>query len=575
MADLGENPTTTGEVRSASHAVSGDLMEIIQRATELLLEEATLKIIRSGYSTIIKESRDLSVALHDRDGNLVAQPIIQPAHLAVLTTQTRGVIRRYGDHARPGQAFIANHPYEDGQNHASDVTIVTPVFSGGELVAWCANTAHKPDIGGKVPGSNAGDATDTIQEGLLIPPLPFVEGYRNYDRSLRELIRANSRTPEQTLGDIGAQVDSGFYVERKLDEICRRHGAETVTRCWRSWVDLTERVIAKRICDWMPSGEFTATDHMDDDGIDLGRSLRVSVKVSKNAGKLRVAFESSAQALGPINVRPCMLESVVYFAVKAIFGPELPNNAGVGKTVQIEAPCEGALLNPRYLAAVNMYSMTLKRASDVLLLALAQALPDRVPAAESGFIAGVLFSTRDPSTHATRVHYENVVGGAGGRPTADGPSQRDSTVINVMNTPAEALEIDFPIRLESYRLRTNSAGQGKYRGGLGVVRSFRIIQETNLTLRSDRQKFAPQGVHGGGSGQPAACILYRATGEIERVHSKVVQYPLHPGDVLELHTPGGGGWGRPEERSPELSARDERLGYIVPEGERLSNGRRS
>ncbi len=538
------------------------LLEIIKNATYHILEEATVRIMRSGYSTIMKESRDISVSLHDLSGDIVAQPNVQPVHLGNLQAQVKGVIKRYADVARPGDSYIVNHPYEECQNHASDVTLISPVFHAGLLVAWSGNTAHKPDIGGKVPGSNAGDATDTIQEGLLIPPVRVLSDYGKLDHGVWEIIRANTRVPYLTLGDIRAQIGANFVIEQKIGDLLDKYGRDTVIACWSEWIRICEATLRERIKASFPEGDFVAEDFMDDDGVNLDRPYRMAVRITRRGDELHFFLDSDPQASGPINFRPCMTAAAAYFCVKAIFARDLPNNVGLQHPIRLHFPAAGTLINPAYLAPVNMYSMSSLRMADVLLRALAQALPDRIPASSSGYISGIGFSGKYDAARRW-VHYEIYVGGSGGRPDSDGMSGMDSNVTNTMNAPVEAVEVEFPLRVERYELIQDSGGAGRFRGGLGIRRDYRILaEEATLSLRSDRNKFPPQGLLGGGNGSLASCTVSPDSQAPRPLHSKATGVVLRKGEVVRFQTPGGGGRGNPFEREPVSVLQDYRDGSI-------------
>jgi N-methylhydantoinase B len=546
-------------------------IEIIKNATLRLLDEAAISIMRSGYSTLIKEVKDLSVSLHGLDGELLAQPVVQPIHLGNLVAQVRGVIRRYSSNAQ-GDAFIVNHPFEDCQNHASDTTIITPIYYKGEQVAWCANTAHKPDFGGKVPGSNAGDATDTIQEGLLIPPLLVVKNFTQFDHAISEIIRCNTRIPEIVLGDIRAQIGANFIVEQQLTELFDKFGKDGVFQAWQRWIDINEQVLRERIIELFPEGEFSATDYMDDDGVNIGQSYEMSVRMRREGGDLHFHFSSSKQASGPINFRPCMVSAVAFYCAKAVFAPELPNNGGFHKPLKLHLPAVGSLLNPHYLAPVNMYSMSSHRLADVVLMAMSKAIPDRVPAQASGYLAGIAQSGFFKKSQKRYVQYELCVGGSGGRPHEDGISGLDSNVTNTMNTSVETIESEFPVKMVRHELIPNSAGAGQYRGGLGVRRDYQMVSDTTFSIRSDRNTHSPQGVQGGGPALPGRCFINPETADQVVVHSKCPGMNLKRGDILSVQSAGGGGWGDPKKRNRDAVLADIKNGYITKDVAREQYG---
>lgn len=547
-----------------SSRLRGAELEIMNNATVQLLEEANLRIMQSGYSTIIKESRDMSVALYDVTGQLIAQPIVQPVQLGALGPQIKGVIRRYAASARPGDSYIANHPYEDAQNHPADVTLISPVFYKGELVAWCANTAHKPDFGGRVPGSCAGDATDCIQEGLLLPPLQIVSAYHDVNQTLKEVIRCNTRTPELTWGDIRAQIGANFFVEASLSRLFDKYGKSKVLTAWVEWLDISEKIMRQRIQEVLPDGSWEAVDFMDDDGINIGTPVAFQVIVEKRVDKLSFRFYADSQTTGPINMRPCMVETATWFCTKALLVPELPNNEGFIRPVEVIPAPEGTVLNPYYLGPVNMYGIASQRVAGVVLTALAKAVPSRLPAPASGYLAAIAFAGEEPDTHRRFVLYEIVAGGSGGWSGADGIAGIDSTVTNSMNTPIEAIESEFPLMIERYELISDSGGPGRCRGGLGFRRDYRVlVDNTTFNIRSDRCRHSAPGVFGGGPAMPGACVLNPDTKEEKGLHSKATRVYLKRGDVVSTRTAGGGGWGRPSERARDAVLRDLEDGYIT------------
>ena len=348
-------------------------LEVIYQSTLQVARELTLNMLRTGYSTIIKESQDFTFAIFDRDGRMVAQGIPQPLHIGPLTAQVREIRRCFRRNTEPGDAFIVNHPYRACQNHATDVTVISPVFVADDLVAYIGNIAHKPDLGGKVPGTNSGDATDLFQEGLLIPPLKILRrGTINAD--IQEMICANTRTPEVTWGDIQAQVNTNTYGLQKLAELFAKHGTANVLACWHRWMEICESELRKAITE-IPDGLYgPETDHLDDDGVDLDTPHRISASLEVKGDVLHFILDSDGQARGPINLRPCVSRNFIECLVKMILIPQLPVNDGLSRPVQVSYPPEGSLLNPRYPAPVNMYVRPSQITTSVVMRVLAQAL---------------------------------------------------------------------------------------------------------------------------------------------------------------------------------------------------------
>jgi N-methylhydantoinase B len=547
-------------------------LEVIYQATLQVARELTLNMLRTGYSTIIKESQDFTFAIFDRRGRMVAQGVPQPLHIGPLSAQVHEIRRVFRGKIEPGDAFIVNHPYRACQNHATDVTVISPVFFNDQLIAFIGNIAHKPDLGGKVPGTNAGDATDLFQEGLLIPPLKIMRrGILNDD--LREMICANTRTPEVTWGDINAQVMTNAYGIVKLADLFGRHGAEKVTACWERWMDICETELRREIAK-VPDGIYGPhTDWLDDDGVDLSKPHRITATLKKVGDTLEFILDSDAQARGPINLRSCVSRNFIECLVKMIFIPKLPVNDGLSRPVTVTYPEEGSLLNPRYPAPCNMYVRPSQITTSVIVRTLADALPGRVPAPSSAAGGALSSAGRHPRTGNWYSQYEIINGGGGARPDRDGVSCQDELVVNVMNSPVEAIESEFPVRVECYELRTDSAGAGKFRGGLGAQRRWTMLaDETTVNLRSDRFKFSSPGLFGA---KPALASRARLNPETPRerpITSKLAGLRLARDDVFSFELAGGGGYGDPLERDPERVRRDVECGYVSREGARAGYG---
>jgi len=539
-------------------------LEVIYQSTLQIARELTLNMLRTGYSTIIKESQDFTFAIFDALGRMVAQGIPQPLHIGPLAAQVGEIRRRFPD-AEPGDAFIVNHPYEACQNHSTDITIVTPMFADGRIVGYIGNTAHKPDLGGKVPGTNAGDATDLFQEGLLIPPLKILRRGALID-DLKTVICANTRTPEITWGDIGAQVNTNSYGLTRFAELFAKYGIDKVLACWQSWMDICETALRQEIAK-VPDGRYgPESDFLDDDGIDLKKSYRISATLEVSGDTLYFILDSDAQAQGPINLRPCVSRNFIQCLVKMVFIPNLPVNDGLSRPVRVSYPPEGSLLNPRFPAPVNMYVRPSQVTTSVAIRALARAVPGRVPAPGSAAGGSISSAGRHPRTGRWYSQYEILSGGTGARPDADGVSAMDELVVNVMNTPVEAVETEFPVRVESYGLAQDSGGPGAFRGGLGVRRQWRVLgDEAVINLRTDRFKFSSPGIFGAKPARASAASLTSEGAEPRALTSKVAGLRLKKGDVLTMQFAGGGGWGDPRTRDPDRVREDVVRGYVSRE----------
>jgi N-methylhydantoinase B len=539
-------------------------LEVIYQSTLQIARELTVNMLRTGYSTIIKESQDFTFAIFDGEGRMVAQGIPQPLHIGPLAAQVGEIRRRFAGAIDPDDAFIVNHPYQACQNHATDVTVISPVFAGERLVAFIGNIAHKPDLGGKVPGTNSGDATDLFQEGLLIPPLKILRrGELNTD--VEALICANTRTPEVTWGDVKAQVHTNTYGLSKFGELFAKHGVVTVLACWQRWMELCESEL-RRAISAVPDGIYgPETDYLDDDGVDLDKPHRISASLEVSGDTLHFILDSDAQARGPINLRPCVSRNFIECLVKMIFVPRLPVNDGLSRPVRVYYPLEGSLLNPRFPAPVNMYVRPSQVTTSVLLRVLARALPGRVPAPGSAAGGSLSSAGRHPASGRWYSQYEILNGGTGARPDSDGVSAMDELVVNVMNTPVEAIETEFPVRVERYELATDSGGPGTFRGGLGVRRQWRILaDESIVNLRMDRFKFSSPGIFAAKPARASKAVLNPGSAAERPLTSKVAGLRLWQGDLLSVEFAGGGGWGSPYERDPERVRGDVVRNYVSP-----------
>ena len=540
-------------------------LEVIYQSTLQIARELTLNMLRTGYSTIIKESQDFTFAIFDGRGRMVAQGVPQPLHIGPLSAQVNEIRRVFAGRIELGDAFIVNHPYRACQNHATDVTVISPVFYDGKLMAFIGNIAHKPDLGGKVPGTNSGDATDLFQEGLLIPPLK-IQRRGEINDDLRDMICANTRTPDVTWGDILAQVNTNTFGLEKCAELFRKHGSDRVLACWQGWMDICEQELRREILK-VPDGIYgPEEDWIDDDGIELGKPYRIAATLEVKGDTLHFRLDSDPQARGPINLRPCVSRNFIQCCVKMIFIPKLPVNEGLSRPVQVSYPQEGSLLNPRYPAPVNMYVRPSQMTTSVVVRALARAVPGRVPAPASGAGGSLSSAGINPRTGRWYSQYEIFNGGCGARPDHDGPSAMDDLVVNVMNGPVEALETEFPVRVEAYELVPDSAGAGTFRGGLGTKRTWRVLaEESTVNLRTDRFAHASPGLFGATPAKPSMAVLNPGTDRERPLTSKIAGLRLRKNDVVAWQLAGGGGYGEAWKREAKRVARDVRMGYVTRE----------
>jgi len=538
-------------------------VEVLQKLLLAAAEEMGITLIRAAYSPNIKERRDASCAVFDADGRVIAQAAHIPMHLSSMVDLPRVLVAAYPRRSwRPGDMFVANDPYTSAGSHLNDIAIIAPVFAEGELIGFVANTAHHADVGGRVPGSESGDSTSIFQDGLRLPVARLVARGRIEDGLFRTIL-LNSRTPHERIGDLRAQIAANRAGSERLREICRQHGADVLRRSMMEILDATERRLRDGIAR-MPDGSYEAEGFCDDDGRE-GRPVRIRVAVRIAGDRVTLDFTGTdAQVPGAKNVPPVSLLATVYYALKAVIDPDIPPNGGYYRAIEVVAP-PGTVLNPLPPAAVAARFTTCQTVADVVLSALARAVPERVVAhCHGGTLA--IYSGSDPRRGEFFVDYEVYAGGSGARATKDGIDGIANHTTNTSNLPIEALESEFPILVERYAFVPDSGGAGRCRGGLAVVREVRGLHgDLVVGGWGCNQREAPRGLDGGGDGVPGAFEIAGADGAIrETARSTVPGLQLRAGETLRVRTSGGGGTGDPLDRDPALVLRDVRLGKVSP-----------
>ena len=529
-------------------------LEVLRNALIGVAEEMNANLVRTGYSPNIKERRDCSAALFDDRGRLVAQAESIPVHLGAMPFSVRAAIERFPDLA-PGDTIVLNDPFAGGA-HLPDLTFVSPIFHDEELVALAANRAHHADIGGQAPGSLAGDSTEIYQEGLRLPPVRLWRA-GELDEDLLRLILANVRTPEERWGDLRAQRVANETGRRRFLELVERYGLELLRAAMEELLAYSERRMRAAIGS-LPEGVYEYEDRLD--GADL--DLRIRALVEVRASEITVDFSGSApQVEGPINAVEAVTASAVYYTIRALTDPDIPPNEGCSRPIRIIAP-EGTIVNARPPAAVVGGNLeTSQRIVDVLIGALAPAIPERAIAACQGTMNNLALGGLDPRTGRAYTFYETIGGGFGARAGRDGLDGVHSHMTNTLNTPIEALELAYPLRVERYELRQDSGGAGRFRGGLGIRREIRVLgHRAKLSLLADRRTTSPYGLFGGRPGEPGADAVL-VEGEWQALPGRAALV-LEPGSVVRIETPGGGGYGPPEERERELILKDYREGRL-------------
>lgn len=535
--------------------------EVMQNHLLAAAEEMGIVLIRAAYSPNIKERRDSSTAILDADGQVVAQAAHIPMHLSSMMSLADALFAAYPrETLAPGDMFIGNDPYIAAGSHLNDLAVIAPVFVGRKLVAFVANTAHHADVGGRVPGSESGDSRTIYQDGLRLPMARLAHRGK-IDDGLFRTILLNSRTPDERVGDLRAQMAANRAGAARVTELARTYGVDTLLTSMRGMLAYTERRIREAL-GTLPRGTWHAETETDDDGCGgPGVTIRLALTVGDRA--LTLDFTGTgAQMAGAKNTPVVSLLATIYYAVKAVVDPDIPANAGYYRAIRVIAP-EGTVLNPRPPAAVAARFTTCQKVADVVLTALAGAAPERAVARSHGGSLAI-YSGTDPRADAFFVDYEVYAGGGGARGTKDGWDAMANHTTNTSNLPIESLEREYPIFVERYELTPNSAGPGRFRGGLGATRVVRGV-DAAITVGGwgCDQQLPPAGLAGGGAGQPGA-FEFEAAGGPRVVRSTVAGVTLAPGACLTVTTAGGGGYGDPFARDPSLVLADVREGKVSP-----------
>jgi N-methylhydantoinase B len=539
-------------------------LQVIQARLAGIVQEMQNSLFRTGYSTIIRESQDASCAILNRQGEVVAQHVVLPLHMGAFPACAEAILKAYElAKIQEGDAFITNHPYLGGSPHAPDMGVFTPIFYHGEWVGFAANMAHKSDIGGTVPGSGSGSAREIFQEGLHLPPVKFMSRLRPI-REIEAMIAANSRTPGVVIGDLRGQVGAARLGERRIAELMERYGKQTILDCTAVLSSNTEKRVRQVIETW-PDGESEAESFVDHDGIDLTRPIRIHVKVTKTGDRIHFDFSgSSDQTQGPANIRPPLVRAACVYCLVALVDRFLPINQGLARLVEAKFRA-GSVLDPHFPAAVNTYMPTALTVAEAVLTALAAFVPEKRIGGGSGSAALVL-GGRDAESQRAYVHYEIFSGGTGARWGKDGVSATAFHLSNCKTAPVEIIESEFPTRIERFEMIPDSGGAGRWRGGLGFARDYRILtDEVRFSMRTDKHAIAPFGSDKGLSGAKGSCIVNPGADQEKRLPSRFGDQRLSEGDLLRIERPGGGGLGNPLDRAAEQVLEDVRQGYVSAE----------
>jgi len=521
-------------------------LEIFRHLFTALAEEMGAALRRAAFSPNIKERRDYSCALFDARGVAVALGDHMPVHLGAMPMSVEAALAELGP-LQPGDVACLNDPFRGG-THLPDITLIGPVHAEGRLLGYVASRAHHSDVGGSTPGSMP-LGREIYEEGLRIPPVRLYRGGERNEDLWRTLL-ANVRTPSERWGDPDAQLAALNTGADRLLEIAGRRGISETLAAMAALIAYADRLVAAGL-ELIPDGRYRGEDALEDDGFGSG-PIPIKVEIVVRGSALRIDFGGSApQVGGGVNAVAAITSSAVRYVVRcvveALLGESLPAGGGSMSGVSLVLP-EGSVVNARPPAAVAAGNVeTSQRITDVLLRALAEALPELMPALSQGTMNNITVGGLDPRSGQPFAYYETVGGGMGAGPEGDGLSGVHVHMSNSLNTPVEALEHAYPFRVVTYTLRRGSGGVGLHRGGDGLRRDLMVLALARVVLLSERRRFRPAGAHGGGDGAPGENVLIRA-GVEEPLPAKVT-FSVEAGDIVSVRSPGGGGWGDPARAS--------------------------
>lgn len=515
-------------------------LEVLRNALEATAQEMGVVLKCTAFSPNIKERMDASCAIFNANAELVAQAEHVPVHLGSMLRAVAPTLAQLPP-LKEGDVVIVNDPFVAGA-HLPDITLIAPVFAAGELVAHVASRAHHSDVGGMEPGSMPGSSTEIFQEGLIIPPVLLYDGGAEQAGIMR-MVLANVRTPEERRGDLNAQLAALRIGETRLQEMVGRFGVDGLKQGLSAILDYSERRMLKRLAE-LPPGRYEAEDWLDDDG---SSPEKVLIRVAVDVAPDRLVFDfagTAPQRRGNVNAVKPMTHSAVFYAIKILTDATLPPNAGVLRPVEIHIP-QDCFLDAQPPAAVCAGNTeTTQRVADTVLRAFALIAPDRIAAASQGTMNLIGIGGRDPRSGRPYTYIETIGGGQGGRPYGAGMHGVHANMSNTLNTPIEALEISYPLRIERYELRQGSGGTGHHAGGEGLIRAITAVDhEARVSLQSERRITGPYGLHGGDAGATGQNSVIDAAGIATPLAGKG-SVTLSSGETVVVETPGGGGWGR-------------------------------
>ncbi|MBT3793555.1 MAG: hydantoinase B/oxoprolinase family protein [Rhodospirillales bacterium] len=560
MAKIAKRPAQKKRSKKGSKpGIDPITFQVIKASLVGIVREMQNCLFRTGFSTIIRESQDASCALMNAKGEVVAQHVVLPLHVGAFPHCTAAVLRDYGDDIAPGDAYIINHTYEGGSPHAPDMAVITPIFAGSQLIGFSGNIAHKPDLGGVVPGSCYALAKEIFAEGLHLPAIR----YQRDGKTLHEvdkILAANSRTPEMVLGDIRGQVGADRLGEGRVGELVTKYGADQVMASFDELMRVSEGIIRAAMRTWK-DGRYEAERFVDNDGIDLDKPIRVHVVLEKKGDRISFDFTgSNDQTRGPANIRPPLVQAAMVYTLISQVDPTITINSGLLKVAEVKLR-KGSVLDPHFPAPVNTYMPTVTAVTEATVEAISNIVPECARADGCGS-RSIIIGGRSTRSGKGYVQYEIVGGGTGGRAMMDGVSGTCSHQSNARIAPIEIVESEFPTRVKRFELIPDSGGPGAFRGGLGILREYENLAEARFTIRSNKHFIAPRGVRKGSDGRCGRLTMHPDTKGAEILPSRYSDYPLMAGNIFRLESPGGGGFGDPRKRDPQSVCHDVNEGYV-------------
>ena len=525
-------------------------IELFKNAIESIADQMALTVIRTSRSSLVKEDLDFSAALCDAEGRLIAQALCQPRHMCSIPTAIEAVFHRYGDQFARGDVYALNDPYEGG-SHLPDIYLLKPIFRKSALLAFACTVAHHTDIGGRVAGGNASDSTEIYQEGLRIPPIKLYDKGKP-DEAIFRILEKNVRVPDKVLGDLRAQISACSTGEKEFLRLAERFRPDQLSVYQAQLLSYTEEFTRREIMA-LPDGDYEFTDHIDDDGIQP-EPITIHVKLIKRGDSITVDFTgTSPSTKGAINPTFSYVRSACYACIRSVLSLDIPNNSGFFVPIQFIAP-EGSFVNPVLPSPVAARGLAGMRVTETVFGALAQMLPNKVFACGVGLDTGVTIAGYQQDRKPF-VFLEFLYVSWGGSPNRDGMDGVTLPHGNYSNAPVEIVEAEQPLMIEQYGFVPDTGGAGKYRGGLAIVRKYRLLSDEGmLQVRSDRRKFLPYGLQGGKPGTPSSNVL-NPTRENTTLPSKFLRN-IKRDDVFRHQTAGAGGWGNPLERDPQKVLED-------------------